>query len=603
MVVSVQASQTSKTDGIVLNVIGHRIDDDPVPILYIGPTESFVTKVISPRLKQLFSSSDSLLNKLGSEKDNSKTQTNIAGVKVRLAWAGSATEIAGDPAGISIVDERDRMDKDVKGEGDVTEMAKARHSTYPDGKTIVISSPTLGTVETRIDPRTGLEHWQPSDEIDSPTWKLMQEGTRFEWAWPCPDCNEYFIPRFKLLTWPKKCTPAQAKTEARLACPCCGSLIAEESKSLMNQRGVYVAPDQKIFPFEEGDDCVYVENINDQNLALDKNSKNVNQVEFGTYLLPETYNNVASFWSSGLVSTWRSFGNRASNFLAAVRSGDPERVQTVLNTGFGELYVIKGDAPEWTVVANLRMPYKFCEINPAIQFITCSVDVQKNSLIWGVRGWGYGSESWLIEHGEIQGDTKALETWYELDKFRDRWYGDLPIFRMFVDSGYRPEMVYPFCRKHLAWAFPTKGHDTQDKPIKINKIDITYEGKLLKDGLQLFHIDSNYFKSWVHTRVEWDPTKPGGWHLSEETTEDYCKQIVAETKVVLPSGKVKWMRIKRDNHYLDVEALNFAAAHSLNVHLLERKPIENPDVKGPAPKKKSVRPRRVESNFMKRGRR
>ena len=45
-------SQMGKTAGL-LNVIGHRLDDDPAPIIYIGPTRNNIDNVIEPKLTDL----------------------------------------------------------------------------------------------------------------------------------------------------------------------------------------------------------------------------------------------------------------------------------------------------------------------------------------------------------------------------------------------------------------------------------------------------------------------------------------------------------------------------------------------------------------------
>src|SRR5690348_2164665 len=37
-IVAVMGAQMSKTEGLALNVIGQRLDDDPTPIIYVGPT-------------------------------------------------------------------------------------------------------------------------------------------------------------------------------------------------------------------------------------------------------------------------------------------------------------------------------------------------------------------------------------------------------------------------------------------------------------------------------------------------------------------------------------------------------------------------------------
>lgn len=546
-VVGVMGAQMGKTDNL-LNAIGHRVDDDPVPIIYIGPTRNNVERVIEPRLMALFRSASTLWSKLSKGKASSKTHKNIAGVSVRLGWAGSATELAAQAAGEVYIDERDRMANDVGGEGDPVEQADARHATYPDGTTTVTSTPTVGNVSEEKHPETGLTHWAVADgeDIESPIWKLWQEGTRYEWAWPCPECSEYFVPRFSLLWWPEDATDRQAARDARMTCPHCGAQIEDKRKTEMNARGVYVAPGQRV-----GQD--------------------------GTVTGEAPESDVASFWVSGLCSPWRSFGDRAAAWIRAVRSGDPTRIQAVLNVGFGELYKTGGDAPDWEQVAELRQGYALGEVPADVQVLTCSVDVQKNRLVYAVRGWASRLTSYLIEAGELWGETEHDAVWGDLSKLLDKQWGDHRIRLMLVDSGYRPgkkfsvpvNQVYSFCRRHAAVAKATKGHDQQDKPVRKALIDVSFGGKVYKRGLELWHLDSDYFKSWVHGRLEWPVDQSGGWHLPHDVTDDYCQQVVAEARTVKPSGKVVWVRIRKDNHFLDCEAMNVAAAHILQLHLLK----------------------------------
>jgi phage terminase large subunit GpA-like protein len=132
----------------------------------------------------------------------------VSGVPVRLAWAGSANQLKSDPAGLAIVDERDGMAKNIKGEGDPVRLLEVRGDTHADFTLGVTSTPTAGTVEIEEDEASGLEFWRVVDQDDiaslgSPVWKLWQRGTRYHWAWLCPHCGEYFIPRFKCLVIPR----------------------------------------------------------------------------------------------------------------------------------------------------------------------------------------------------------------------------------------------------------------------------------------------------------------------------------------------------------------------------------------------------------------
>lgn len=561
-VCAIMGAQMGKTDNL-FNVAGHRLDDDPAPVLYVGPTQSNIQKVIEPRVMKMLRSVPQLYARLAKGKGSQKTYKSFGDIAWRLAWAGSATELASDPVALALVDELDRMDRDIGGEGDPLELVEARTSTYPDGKVGVTSTPTVGNVDVEKNERTGFEHWKVAnpDDIDSPIWKLWQQGTRFEWAWPCPECKEYFIPRFKQLWFPEKASPQVAYKEARVACPHCACLIGEEHKSEMNARGVFVAPGQWVL--EDGTVCGDIEETD-----------------------------VASFWVSGLCSPWRSFGHRARDFVRAKNSGEPGKVQAVINTRFGELFKVAGEAPDWQLAANLRADYDFDANIEDVQVITCGVDVQKNRLIYSIRGWGYGMTSWQLRHDEIWGETEQDEVWDRLaDLLTGTEIGGKRITLMNIDSGYRPgdkykrpdNQIYKFCRRFKGWARATKGHETQDRPVKMSKIDITVRGKVLKKGLDLWHINTDHFKSWVYGRIEWPTDQPGAFLLSRETTDDYCMQLTAEARVTKPSGHFVWVRIRQDNHYLDCEVLNVAAAYMLQLHMLRQQKAEADAVKDKTP--------------------
>lgn len=549
-------SQMGKTGGL-LNVVGQVLDDSPAPILYIGPTKNNVSTVINPQLTAMLKSAESLWRKTDHSRATRGLAKKVAGVSLRLAWAGSATEMASQSAKIVLVDEFDRMDP-IPGEGNVLTLAEARNTNYARGRAIATSTPTEGNVEVEKHPITGIEHWKPADPKDlvSPIWRLWQEGTRHEWAVPCPHCHEHFIPRLRQLWWPngadgKSCSPRVARKEARLICPACGAQIDDSAKQAMNAAGRYLAPGQRVVDGEVTGDP------------------------------PDS--DTASFWISGLMSPWKTFGERAADYLRAVNSGDQEQLRGVINTGFGELYAFRGEATPAKAVRECVGPYKAGEIPAAIRSVTAGVDVQKNRLVYVVRGWGYAMESWLIDYGEIHGETDQVTVWAELGELLEREYGAadrkaLRIRRMGVDSGYRPgdkwrrpdNIIYDFCLRHPR-AVPTKGRDRLNKPLQPSFIDVTFRGEKVKRGLQLWHLDSDYFKSWVQGRLLWSPEQPGRFWVPSDITEDYCMQLTAETRVVKPSGAATWVRVRPDNHFLDCEVINVAMAQSLGFHRKVRK--------------------------------
>lgn len=529
-VIMVMGAQMGKTEGLI-NLIGWRLDDDPCPILYISPTQRQAESISRDRLGKMLRATPSLWHKLHKGQADKLSEKWVSGVRLGFGWAGSATELSSHPAGLVLVDERDRMTEDTGGEGDPVALAEARTATFPDGRVVVCSTPTL--------------------EGASPVWSLYEEGTQFRWSWPCPDCGDYFHPRLELLRWPEGCTPHRALKEARLACPNCGSEIEDRHRPEMNRKGRFLAAGEYV-----GADGVICGQA------------------------PES--DTASFWVSGLCSPWRTWGQRAKSLLEAQRSGTPGRVQAIVNTAFGELYRLEGEAPDWQRVAELRGGYESGTVPQGVRVLTCGVDVQKNRLVYAVRGWGVNYESWLIQSGELWGETEHNHVWAELAGLLQKNWGGHLIKRMFVDSGFKPgstrsadNQIYTFSRRFRGRAFPTKGHDTQDKPIKTSLIDVSDRGRILKRGVQLWHLDSDYFKSWTHSRLQWPAGESGAYHLPLDTTDDYCQQLVAEQRLVKASGRVVWIKTQRDNHFLDAEALNAAAAHSLSLHILQ--PQAEPD--------------------------
>ena len=518
-VTCVMGAQMGKTEA-VFNIIGWVLDDRPTPCLYVGPTEKQVRSVSSDRIEKMFASAPGLSAKLERGRGRNKVAEKfVAGTRLGFAHAGSATELASHPVGMVLVDERDRMVS--TDEGDPVTMASARTKNYANGKVGIFSTPTI--------------------EGASPIWDLFLEGTRCCWAWPCMECGEFFVPKLALLVWPDGATPQEARRKTILACPHCGAEHQQHQKSILNEGGKYLphamTDSGELIPIAE----------------------------------PEPNQN-ASFWVSGLASPWQTFGDIAARLIAAHKTHDHDRIQAEVNTYGGEVYRVMGDAPEWQAVAALKQPYKPGQVPAGVQIITMAVDVQKRGLYWAIRGWGYMSESWGIDHGYIPGDTVYDNVWILLQRQVDRQFGDRPIDRAFIDSGYNTMQVYAFARRNRGKVFAAKGQETMDKPVRTADIDVTQGGRTIKHGVRLYHCNADYFKQQVHGRVRWPVGEPGGWHLHEETTEDYCKQLVAESRVVKSTGRAMWVKHSQDNHYLDCEYLNFAAAHTLQVHAL--KPIE-----------------------------
>lgn len=529
-VIASMGAQMGKTE-LMLNAAGYILDDRPGPFMYVGPTEKQVRSMSNERFNAMLKSTQSLWAKVAKGHSFKVTEKFVSGVRLGFAWAGSATEMASHPVKFGCIDERDRMEASSGGEGDPVELIRARLETYVGSKLLVVSTPTI--------------------EGASPIWSLYEEGWIGKWIWPCVHCSEYFVPELKLLIWPEGSTPTEAERKARLVCPHCGGEHEDKHKRALNDAGRYLYHEL---------------------------------TENGDHVPCETpAGRVASFWVSGLCSPWRTFGNLARRLVAAYRSHEPERIQAVINTGGGELWRTRGEAPDWEHVAALRRDYGELEISDQVQLVVMGCDVQKRGIYYTLLGIRFNLGADLIAHGYIPGETEYDDVWLLLARMLQPGY--LPdgrmLNRVFIDSGYKPgdklrrpdHQVYKFCRLYPGLAFPTKGRDTMDRPYKMSQIDMTLGGKVIKNAVKLWHLNTDTLKRQVHARLQWpEPDGPGGWTLNRETDDDFCHQVVAEELVKTAADKFVWAVKSRDNHYFDCLVNALAAALTLQAHTLKDLP-------------------------------
>lgn len=543
-VVMACGGQVAKTETL-LDVIGQRLDQSPAPGLYVGPNKQFLNEMFEPRLMALFDEAPVLAGKVARGKRMTKTRKVIGGVPFRLAHAGSSTALKSDPIAFAITDEADELMANVKGQGDPIGLIDVRGETIADFVHAIVSTPSVGTAEVEKDPETGLEFWKYQDpkNVESTIWRLFQEGTRRHWAWRCPHCEEWFIPRMALLKFDEKASPVEIMRSAHIACPRCGGLIDDSQKAELNSRGVYVAPGQRIT--KDG------------------------TVEGQT---PPVL--IDSYWVSGLCSPFRTFGDRAAALATARKSGDPNEIQTVLSGRFGELTspFAGGDMITVDAIKAKAQPYKKGQIPNEVLRVFAGVDVQLRSVFYMVMGFGARGTSWVLDWGQIPGATVEEKVWHDLASVLMEPIGDMVIERALVDSGFRPDKpeagdvhrVYDFCRIYKPLVQPAKGWDSRQQPLMIRTIEIKPSGKRAPFSIDLVHANSDFFKSMVSMRVKIPVGQAGALYVPEDISPDVLEGIASEARIV-ENGKPRWVERHSHNHYLDCAALCQAAGYMENV--------------------------------------
>ena len=539
-VVGVMASQTAKTETL-LNIVGHRLTDGPfVPVLFVEPTEKLVRSMSNDRFRKMVESTPALAERLHRGQADKVTEKFFAGIRVGFAWAGSATELASHPCGLVVMDEIDRMDADVRGEGDPVLIASARTATFWNRKIILTSTPTV--------------------DGSSAIWRWFLRGTMQCWSWPCPQCGVLFTPRLRHLKWPDKATPAEAREAAVVVCPTCKTDIDDSHRLALNAAGEYVSHE--------------LDSRGDLVIAA-----------------APARSSIASFFVPGLASPFVTFGESAEQIVQAYASRNQAEIQVVINTRFGEPFVTEGQRVEISEVQALVDIYAPETIPDGCRLITGGIDVQKDGLYFTIRGWGYLSESWSLLYGRVYGNTDLDQVWISLSRTVEMLIAGRPVRRWLIDAGYRPgdkwrvdqHLVKKFVIKHRGKVSASFGRASMpSEPILRSEMQLDAGGQKLKTGIPQYVIDTDHFKQWLHARYRHPLEQQGAFHLHRDTSEAYLRHLVSEQMVIKPSGLRAWLpRTGFENHWFDCEVLARVAAVIENVDHLPatvptQKPLEKP---------------------------
>mgnify|MGYP001946765408 CR=1 FL=1 len=560
-VVYCTASQVSKTEGVMLNVLGRNFDEGRrVPALVIMATQDQARTLSKDRLSKLLEQVPTLRELLAADREREGMfEKFFAGARLGIGWAGSASQLSFHSAGLGFLDEYSRMRADVAGEGDPYVLLSARLKNFMFSKLGVGSTPLL---------------W----DLD-PTWRLLDGGSCEFWCWPCLHCGESFAPELKILRWPERAPLDEILEAARVVCPRCGGEHEDTDQPVLNDGGQFV-PHQRIAGTSR--DAVL-------------SRYRVNEA-------PRP-NRRRSFWVSGLCSPWQTFGGIAVAYASAVMSKSIETIQARVNVDLGEPFELRGEAPEWEEVRRLVERYARNTVPHGVQRITIGVDVQKDRLVYVVCGWGFELEMWLIDHGEIWGSTEHHGPWITLQRMLNREYPhaepehnteQFRVDRAHIDSGYDPgsywtvptDIIHSFCLRTAQRAAPTKGYATLEKPIRAVKQDVRLGGRTVRGGVVRCDLDTDHFKVLVHSRIRLpDEVETGRWHFHADTDEDFCRQLVAEVLVPTRSGKRDW-RVKGENHYLDAMVNAASAAYMVDAQRLL--PIDGGTTARPEPELAAV---------------
>lgn len=247
-------------------------------------------------------------------------------------------------------------------------------------------------------------------------------------------------------------------------------------------------------------------------------------------------------------------------------------------------YQMKGNAPDHKRLMERREDYKPGAIPAGGLLFTAGADVQSYGIFCEAVAFSEDRQSWCVVAEFFEGatDNPQQGAWQLLEAFLDREFPDAngvlrKVDALAVDSGYRPNQVLEWCRRHPR-AYAIKGEGGRGIPAisAPAKKSVTKGGKRKRFGsAQSWPVGTwalkaefygNLHKTGLVAGEACDP--PGYCHFHKDLGEEYFLQLTAEYfKSTLVKGKLReeWVPSRRDNHFLDCRIYAMAMAEHLGL--------------------------------------
>jgi phage terminase large subunit GpA-like protein len=530
------ASQMLKTQVFICAALGW-VALRPANILALEPTDK-LAKRLSKRFSDAVKSCEPVQDLVAKVRSRDSRNTvdckEYPGGAIYITTAGSSSNLAEIPAKYVFLDEVDRNERNIDGEGSPTEIAEARTTTFEgDQKVYIVSSPTVAG----------------ASEIDD----QFERGTQECYLVPCPHCtelHELLLDNFRF----RRDDATGVVTHAWFACPACGCEIEEQHKAAMLRDEA------------EGGTARWVATAagDGETISL----------------------HISAFYAPPGSVTWLGLARQYARAEEAEKLGNVEPMRVFHNTRLALSFTYKSDVPEASTLKEQALGYPEFTVPAGGLLLTAGVDVQHDRLAVVIRAWGRGEESWLVYWGEIHGSTLHADAgaWLDLDallarRFPHTWGSTLRVCAASIDGsdGARTEIVNAFVRKRRHLGFlAVKGaaeqtNDRREIYAPPRMVDVGRHAKPARKGLQLHIVGTARAKDLIlETRVRQLGDGPGRMHCYESVRADYFEQLTSEVKIPTgPKRRMVWTKKGGvRNEALDCEVYCLHAARSQKTNLL-----------------------------------
>lgn len=361
----------------------------------------------------------------------------------------------------------------------------------------------------------------PTNKSESRIEPAYEASDKRRFHVPCPFCGV-----FQILVWVQVRWPDNAPQRAYYECPHCLEHIYADKKPRMLARGKWVAE--------------------------------------------KPFNGVAGFHLNELYSPWKTFGETASDFIAA--KDKVETLKVWVNTALGETWDDINADPALKGLEHRVNPYP-AELPAGVLAMTAGVDVQDDRLCIEVVGWGHAEENWSIDWHTIYGDPANNEVWQELSAYLMKdWQHELGVRMQIsaaaIDSGgHYTDEVYQYTRVMSHKRFvAVKGSSTYAKNLISKQQKHGRKSRLDK----FYTVGTETAKDTIFARLRSVVTPgPGYSHFGLHNDSDYFEQLTSEkksSKIVNNFKRTFYAKIREGirNEALDCRVYAYAVWKLLN---------------------------------------
>lgn len=489
------------------------VDYSPGPTMLCYPSKSFASGISKSRWRPMFYEQENLKAHLTGVHDDMKIdEYRLDRMTIRYAW-DSMNTVSGWPIKYLFKDETKSIDPEI------LEAADDRTKTFDGRKIVETSSPlhekdniwkALGlSRDYELEESIKGEDDKPGLRIPVIRWKEGDFTSAYFYYVPCPHCKHYQQLFPDRIRWPRNCAIRELTYKSYYLCDGCDGKITDNHKRQMLLDGEW-------------------------------RSNNEGNKTVGFHL--------NSLYS--ILGESTTFGEIAARYLRTFRT--PERYKSFIN-GFLAIPWMEEEFGENainvdTLIENAQghdAAYMRNTIPAGVIMLTAGIDVHKDTIYYSCWGWTEDKEAYLIawEIFDYDIEVNADEAAEFIERCKDTEFmgneENLRIGAIAIDSGYRADVVYEFCRK-FRWLVPIKGQRGDIKRvegleayiIKTTRIDKTPKGTPLKGGILLRSINTGQIKAELYDGIAINKV-----HFPADVDQIFLTQLNSEKLVQRKTAK------------------------------------------------------------------